>query len=49
MEVEPHAWMTAFGITEDEDVARLHQEILGTIKASEAQLALGHPHKQKES
>jgi hypothetical protein len=37
--VEPHAWMEAFGITEDEDVAAVHQEILDSIRANEAQLA----------
>ncbi len=47
MVVEPHAWMEAFGITEDEDVALVHQEILDSIKANETQLALIRRQKRK--
>jgi len=45
--VEPHAWMEAFGITDDEEVALVHEEILDRIKANEEQLAVERRQKKR--
>jgi hypothetical protein len=48
MTVEPHAWMQAFGIAEHDDVALIHQQILDSLTANEAQCAQDRRQKRKK-